>query len=202
MKNEKDIRAEGSAEIDPKKSNKRDSILKQLDDRRLYPIQERIGIYVVAVLSVVGLMLIGYTGVMAIATNAANAADLPTVDAEEVHEMLDEIDLNGEDEEYDEVEDNDLEQNFEYVTVPPTEAPTEPPTEAPTEPEEEILTATVINNLPPLRRQPGPTASVIANIPAGAVVEVLDYSSNHLWTQIYYDGDEGWMDAGHIRINW
>ncbi|MCL2559990.1 MAG: SH3 domain-containing protein [Turicibacter sp.] len=189
MKNEKNVKAEHSADGDAQK-NKRDSILKQLDNRKMYPLQERIGIYVVAVLSVVGLVLIGYTGVMAIATNAANTADMPTVDSDEVHEMLDEIDLYGEGEE-DEVEDDDLEPNFEYVTVPLTEAPTEPLTEAPTEPAE---TATIQWDIQ-MREQPGISSRAITWLVGGTVVEVLDAETNAFWIQVYYDGDEGWVDA-------
>jgi len=48
------------------KNNKQATVLKQLSNQNLYPIQERIGIYLIAILSTVGLALIIYTGVMAL----------------------------------------------------------------------------------------------------------------------------------------
>ena len=39
--------------------DKRTSVLKQLDNKKLYPVQERVGIYAIAVLSTIGLVLIG-----------------------------------------------------------------------------------------------------------------------------------------------
>lgn len=51
------------------KNDKQATVLKQLSNQSLYPIQERIGIYVIAILSTIGLVLITYTGVMAVVSN-------------------------------------------------------------------------------------------------------------------------------------
>lgn len=74
------------------------TVLKQLNEQSLFPLRERIGIYVIAGLSVVGLILITYTGVMAVVTSAIEngnngdyvAADID-VDVEEVHDILDDV---------------------------------------------------------------------------------------------------------------
>ena len=46
--------------------NNQATVLKQLSNQSLYPLQERIGIYVIAILSTVGIVLITYAGVMAL----------------------------------------------------------------------------------------------------------------------------------------
>ena len=79
-----------------KNKNKQATVLKQLNNQNLYPLQERIGIYVVAALSVLGIILIAYSGVMALVSNAENESyDTSTevdVDVDEVTDMLDDLD--------------------------------------------------------------------------------------------------------------
>ena len=77
-----------------KMRNRRDrqnTVLRQLNNQNLYPLQERIGIYVIAALSALGLVLITYTGVMALVSNTTNGLTDP-IDVDEVHEFLEEID--------------------------------------------------------------------------------------------------------------
>ena len=78
-----------------KNKNKQATVLKQLNNQNLYPLQERIGIYVVAALSVLGIVLIVYSGVMALVSNAENEAYNTSevdVDVDEVTDLLGDLD--------------------------------------------------------------------------------------------------------------
>lgn len=83
-----------------RKDSKQATVLKQLSNQSLYPIQERIGIYMIAILSTVGLGLIIYTGVMAL-INTVVPDEQPIVEARPELEM----DLGGIDDILDEVAD-------------------------------------------------------------------------------------------------
>ena len=73
------------------KSSKQATVLKQLSNQNLYPIQERIGIYMIAILSTVGLALIIYTGVMTLINTV-----VPDESMAEVRPDLDlDMDLDG-----------------------------------------------------------------------------------------------------------
>jgi hypothetical protein len=76
------------------KKAKQDTVLTQLNNHRLYPLQERIGIYVIAALSAIGLLLITYTGVMAVVSNVTNVSGTVDVDVDELADMLDDLDLD------------------------------------------------------------------------------------------------------------
>ena len=117
-----------------KKKNKQATVLKQLNNQNLYPIQERIGIYIIAVLSTIGLALITYTGVMAIVSSTANGSDAPIdIDVGDLHDMLEELD------ELDNLTETEeptqaTEDLHHYVDPTETETETEiPPTEEPTD---------------------------------------------------------------------
>lgn len=185
--NEKSVK--GSAH-----KNKRASVLKQLDNKKLYPIQERIGIYVIAILSTIGLILIGYTGVMAIASNVPETTEDLAVDAEEVHDMLDDIDLEDPVEE--DVPEEDFEPTHEYVE-PEEDEEVEPEPdeqeEAP-EPEPETedtvatpapTTATINDDLVSLRRDVG-SEDLMLNLNTGYVVDIIDFDSNPYWVHVTY----------------
>jgi len=119
-----------------KRTNKstQSTILKQLNNQSLYPLRERIGIYVIASLASIGLILITYTGVMAFVTSATNGNGSATdvdVNIAEIHDMLDEIgdliDVEDEEEpatqpledlhqyadELDDEDDEDLDNNYD-----------------------------------------------------------------------------------------
>jgi len=189
--------------------DKRGSILKQLDSKKLYPVQERVGIYAIAVLSTIGLVLIGYTGVMAIASNTANIDDAPVVDAEEVHDMLDEIDL--EDLTEYEAETDDFEPNHEYVETDEEtdeEIETEPMLETEpneeTEPEPEAApaptSATINAPMIGLRREPG-SPDIMRNLFEGDVVGVLDFDSNPYWVRVSYEAYVGYVAREFVDPN-
>jgi len=71
------------------KNSKQATVLKQLSNQNLYPIQERVGIYVIAILSTVGLALIIYTGVMTLINTV-----VPDEPVAEIRPELD-MDLDG-----------------------------------------------------------------------------------------------------------
>jgi len=185
--------------------DKRASVLKQLDSKKLYPMQERIGIYVIAVLSTIGLVLIGYTGVMAIASNTTDAPEASTVDAEEVYEMLDDFEL--EDEPEDDVSVNDdFETNHEYVEPEEDEPETaeEDEPESETEEEEEtpaLATGTIINGTTGLRGGPGNEPELLGQLDVGTVVEIIDTESNPFWARVSVNGLEGYVDKGFLDID-
>jgi len=118
----------------PEKLEKQPTVLKQLNDQSLYPLQERIGIYIVAALSLVGLVLIVYSGSMAFISNVAIGSEVPVdIDIDDIQNMLDDLEEllaanNEEDEEYtqdesdlheyvdeveDEDEDDDLDEDYD-----------------------------------------------------------------------------------------
>ena len=97
--------------VPAKKNIKRASKLAKLENRKLYPMQERIGIYIITFLSAVGLSLIGYTGIMAVAsTSGVDTTDVPSaeldsgIEAEDIHEILNDLDLEESLEDTDSVE--------------------------------------------------------------------------------------------------
>lgn len=181
--------------------DKRASVLKQLDNKKLYPVQERVGIYIIAVLSIIGLVLIGYTGVMAITSNDATNAETSVVDANEIYELLDEIDLGGSVED-EEPENEDFESNHEYLE--PEDEEVEPEPEEEPEDEEDApvapTTATINAEFVGLRREPG-LPDRIGELHVGYVVDIIDIESNPFWARVSYDGLEGYVDRGFIDFD-
>jgi len=89
-----------------KKKTEQASVLKQLNNQSLYPIHERIGIYVIAALSTIGLLLIVFMGVMALVSSDFFSASNEAIDIDlnEVQNMLDDLEYilgSEDDEEYD-----------------------------------------------------------------------------------------------------
>lgn len=187
--NEKPV--EKDTEEKDTKKDKRMSVLKQLDNKKLYPVQERVGIYIIAALSAIGLVLIGYTGVMALTSNAPLATEALVIE-EDVLELLDEIDLED-----DPIEDDeDMESENEVDSEPEDEEPEDEV--APNEEDEDEdddddsstpTTATVNQNLIGLRRELA-TGDIIEYLNEGDVVEIIDIESNQYWAQVVYDSSE------------
>lgn len=165
-------------------NDKRMSVLKQLDNKKLYPVQERVGIYMIAALSFIGLVLIGYTGVMAISLNAPPLVndEAEVVDAGEVHELLEEIALEGDltEDETSESSEEDIEPNDEESDSDEEESTTET---------SEVTTATVTEDLINLRRDLVSGETILA-LNTGDVVEIIDFETNRYWVEVAYDSSD------------
>jgi len=162
------------------KNSNQATVLKQLSNQKLYPLQERIGIYVIAILSTIGLALIIYTGVMAlISTVIPEEAtvevrpdiemDLDGIDdiLEDVADVLD----DNEDDEYDEADFQQDEADLHvYVDV---EADMEIPTEG-------------VINAPytALRSQANSNASISFHLQPDHEVTILDWEYSDDWVQV------------------
>ena len=187
--------------------DKRSSVLKQLDNKKLYPIQERVGMYLITVLSTIGLVLIGYTGIMVLASNTTETIDEPIVDAAEVHEMLDDIDLESPFED-DEPEQGVFEPAHEYVEPDDDVVEQEPDAqpESTPEPEEDApdagavstpTTAVVNSDLVGLRRAAGDGSSIL-NLHTGDTVDIIDFDSNPFWVFVAYSSSDFGRIEGYI----
>lgn len=174
------------------KNNKQATVLKQLSNQKLYPLHERIGIYVIAVLSTIGLVLIIYTGVMALLT--AVVPDEVTVEARPDVDMdLDSIDdllvdvsdvLDAIDEEDEEPDESDFQQDESelHVYVDPENGDDD---------DEEMPAQGVINTAQTeFRTQPG-AGNIIVFLQPGAEIRILDFNYNDEWARIEAQVDFG-----------
>ncbi|MCL1990948.1 MAG: hypothetical protein FWG67_08680 [Defluviitaleaceae bacterium] len=168
------------------------TVLKQLNDQTLYPMQERIGIYVIAALSTLGLILITYTGVMAVVTSGTNGYTPTEVDIDNVNELLDDLDdllesIVEEEPQEGAQHEADL---HEYVDSEETQdADEEPEMEPATEPETEPETTspspthgTINANLVEFFRHPN--VDGLGFIYRGDVVSIIDFDSNPYWIAV------------------
>jgi len=163
-----------------KNKNKQATVLKQLNNQNLYPIQERIGIYVVAALSVLGLVLITYTGVMAIVSNAENESSYTSatdvdVDVDEVSDMLDDLDdlFQDEDDQYADGSNEEDEQNEGGGSVgSANDAPT----------------GIINDNMVHLWREPG-SPDAMLSLQEGYVVILIDLDYNDYWSHVEVETD-------------
>lgn len=174
----------------PKKS-KQATVLKQLNNQNLYPLQERIGIYVIAALSTIGLALITYTGVMALVSNATNGAYLTAdVDVDELYEILEDLDdlVDDEDEpeepnqERTRVEPDDEEDNVALETPDDDETDTTLET-----PDDEIATGVINIDGVPLYRSPN--TDHLLTLHSGDIVTIIDLDSNIYWAHVEIETD-------------
>ena len=162
------------------------TVLKQLNSQSLYPLRERVGIYVIAILSTIGLILITYTGVMAIVGTATNGNGVSAeidLDLDDVADMLEDLELLETTEPPTEAP---TEPPTEAPTEPPTEAPTEPPTEppteAPTEPEDEAAVGLINTNM--VRFWRNPDDDPIFQLDTGDEVNIYDLEYNADWARV------------------
>jgi len=209
----------------PRKKNKKTSqatVLKQLNDQSLFPLRERIGIYVIATLSVIGLVLISYTGVMAFVNTVNTGPTTADVDVnlDDVDTMLDDLGEILDALEDDEDPTQDEADLHEYVdpTDPDEEVETEPeatePEETepePTEPETEApatatpTRGTISVNISYIRRTPGPNGDILGNLVDGDRVRIVDYDSNPYWIAIEGNNEFNispvFIDRNHITTD-
>ena len=166
-----------------KMKNRKDrqtTVLKQLNNQNLYPLQERIGIYVIAALSALGLILITYTGVMALVSNTTTETDI-SIDVDEVHDILDDLDdlLDS---------DDDYNEGFETADHDATELQQDE-AEEPEIPEG--VTIGIINdNMVQFRREPG-GVDVITLLHEGYEVTIIDLDYNAYWSHVSVEADLG-----------
>jgi len=197
-----------------RRKNKKTSqatVLKQLNDQSLYPLRERIGIYFIATLSIIGLILISYTGVMAFVNTVGNGpatADVD-IDLDAVDDMLGDLEgilasIDDDDEEPTQDE-NELHQYVEPTE--PEEEPTEPE-EEPTEPEEELTEPEEEPTEPETNRSDAPTQgtinadsvfyfavaggdSILGQLNMGDVVQIIDWDYSPYWVAIEVENQWG-----------
>ena len=190
------------------KKSKQDTVLKQLNNQNLYPLGERVGIYVIAVLSTIGLALITYTGVMAVVSSTTIGSDAAVdVDVDDLQDILDEfedLEVSTETEEpaqnteepLEDVETEVTEIPTEVIEPEETEVETEVPTEEPTEEDtdeaigvvaHEPFTATINSDEVSVFRSPG--SDLLFRLHTGDEVTVLDLNYNAYWARIEFADD-------------
>ena len=178
------------------KSNKQESVLKQLNNQSLYPLGERIGIYVIAVLSTIGLALITYTGVMAVISSTTIGTDVAVdvdVDVDDLQDMLDEFeDLE------DITETEAFQEPVETEVTEPEETEVEPevPTEEPNDEETELVTDVILHepftgtiNADTVSVWRSPASDALFNLHMGDEVTVLELHYNAYWARVEVEND-------------
>jgi len=185
-----------------KKKAKQATVLKQLNNQNLYPVQERIGIYVIAALSTIGLALITYTGVMAVVSSAANASDAPIdidVDVDDLHDILDDLDIDdliGAD---DETEEPSQDEGDLHQYVEPTDDEDEPEDEEtddePVSGNNQPIIGIINANAIRFWRHPGSDGLFFLNTGDEITIIELDYNA-------YWSRAEAYSDAitGELRL--
>lgn len=182
---EKSLKKEPGQSVKEKK-NKQATVLKQLNNQSLYPLQERIGIYVIAVLSTVGLILISYTGVMALVSSATNGSDTPIdINVDDVYNILDDLDdlSDGPEDEEPSQDPSDLHQYVEPDDE--SDAPETNDVEE-TEPDPDPANpdiGTINSNLVTLRREPA-SADVMQLLHEGYEVRLIELDYNAEWAHV------------------
>jgi len=185
-----------------KKKAKQATVLKQLNNQNLYPLQERIGIYVIAALSTIGLALITYTGVMAVVSSAANASEAPIdVDVDDLHDILDDLDLDdliGSEDETEEPsqDEDDLHQYVEPTDdddedEPEDEETDDEPVSGNNQPTIGIINANVV------RFWRHPEADSLFLLDIGDEVTIIELDYNAYWSHV-----EAYSDVltGELRL--
>jgi len=163
-----------------KQANKQATVLKQLNNQNLYPLQERIGIYVTAVLSVVGLVLITYTGVMAIVSNTDDRTEV-AVDVDEVSDML------GDLEDLLESGDNATADSNQNANPDADEEDGDGGTTSGSN-TSGGPTGVINDNMVNLWREPDSPDAILA-LQAGYVVTLIDFEYNAYWAHVEVETD-------------
>lgn len=179
---------EKSKKVKDKKESKKLSaatIGKQITGDGLYPSKEKAGIYTIAALSVIGVLLIGYTGVMAMVnSNLFNqSAEGPSI--EHLNELLGDLDLEDE---------NETDEEPEVSESSPEEYPEED------EEYEEIegIPGVITEDRVVFRREPD-GSHILGYLDTGTGVIILDMDSNPFWTFILADGMEGYVESNRLE---
>jgi len=175
------------------KNNKQATVLKQLNNQNLYPLQERIGIYVVAALSALGLVLITYTGVMALVSNAEDGVyDTPVdvdVDVDEVTDMLDDLDdLLDYDDDSEELEQDDAAPHEYTESDDEVESGDENDDDEAEDSSDEVTTGVINDNMVSLWREAGSGDAMLA-LQEGYVVTILELNYNAYWSHVEVETD-------------
>ena len=174
-----------------RKKTDKSSVVRQLNESGLSPMRERIGIYIIAGLSIIGIMLIVYTGVMAAAHSvAAGSGSADGMGVDEITQIIDDLDLdNGEndDEEYVDEENGD--------DIEPEEDDEEPDDEE----EDEGVPAILNENNVELRGRPD-GSRVLDTFSRGTEIIVLDMETNPFWTRVIIDGEEGYIESNRFDL--
>ena len=169
------------------RNNKQATVLKQLNNQNLYPLQERIGIYVVAALSALGLILITYTGVMALVSNAEDGVYAPNdadVNVDEMYGMLE--DLEGLEEL---ISSNDYESDGTGQEAGNSTQNVESDgNEDDEEPDEDIAIGIINADNVHLLREPGSDDALLA-LQEGYEVRLLNLEHDVYWAQVEIETD-------------
>jgi len=187
------------------KKNKQATVLKQLNNQSLYPVQERIGIYIIAALSTIGLALITYTGVMAVVSSTTNGSDVAIdVDVDELQDMLEELENLTETETEEPTQETEdiyahAETEPEETEIPTEETETEEteiPAEDPSDEETDVtvggvahepFTATI--NTDEVSAFRNPASDLLFRLHTGDEITVLDLNYNAYWSRIEFADD-------------
>jgi len=177
------------------KKNKQANVLKQLNNQKLYPIQERIGIYVIAILSTIGLVLIVYTGMMALVSRVTIPTEVSAdVNVDELSEMLENLsDITDLD---DEIEESSQGTSANDNTNPEEESISS---------EDGVITGIINTSDAPFLREAGVTTDTIVNLHSGDVVTIIDIDSNPYWTYVeattIYGTVQGYVERSYIDVD-
>jgi len=161
--------------------------VKKLNGSTMQPPGERVGIYTIAILSAIGILLIVYSGIMALA-NSGSSSNRNGMSADDIHDIIDDLDLE------DPTSTGDTKPE---VTEPTTATESEPET---TVPEIDGTPGVIIeNNTNILREAAG--SRVLGELQRDDEVTILDMTSNPFWILIYVDGIEGWVDSNRVTVS-
>jgi len=154
------------------------SIIKQLNDKNIYPAHERIGIYIIAALSVFGILLIAYTGIRLffVSTGIGDQTEYtPTPTIPTPSQNTDsEIETNE--------AQIDEDENIQTEGAPQT--------------------GTTNGDGVNIRQEANNDSIVIEQIGEGVEVTILDYHYNDDWIQISFDGTPAYIWRDFLDVEY
>jgi len=168
---------ENNSEVKPEEP----PTVKKLNSSNMYPPGERVGIYTIAILSAIGVLLIIYSGIMSVAHSGVLGDASSSLDVDDIDDILDDLDLGDEDETYPQEPTTTTEEGAE-----------------PTEPEADGIPGIITEDNVVFRREAA-GSDILGYLDTDTEVIILDMESNPFWTHIYVDGQEGYVESNRLE---
>jgi len=161
-----------------KKKNSQPTVLKQLDSQKLYSLRERISIYIVASLSVLGLILISYMGIMVMITSVRDEPDIGSNIDVNLDDMLDDLENFFDSDDPDEIPTQDEADLHEYVDSDANDSNMQDQSN-----EDSSIMGTINANRVRFVHAPGDRDAIFF-LNEGDVLTIIDFDYNIYWAHI------------------
>ena len=180
--NEPLVEQENAPEISPP-PKKDTSIIKQLNDKNIYPTHERIGIYVIATLTVFGILLISYTGIRLLFENTGVGEQVEYTPTPTIPTPSQETDDKQVDE--DEGEEKKDERTPQTPTFPNN-----------TTPQTGKINGDGVN----IRQDASNDSIIVEQVGEGFEVTILDYDYSQEWVQISFNENPAYVWREFLNV--